>query len=307
MPHTWPQLSYEKGHETYETLHLFTQIVGKIKLSKMPWTNHSWHVTLKVTPYGFTSEALQEKDFSFQLDFDFLQHLFLVKTSTGETHSFGLEGLSVAGFYQKVKDLLQELGIDCHIHTLPNELENPIPFEKDETHRTYLPEQAAALHQAFLKAQEVFTEFRAGFSGKCSPVHLFWGSFDLAVSRFSGKRAPKHPGGVPHLPDKVAQEAYSHEVYSCGFWPGNSSFPKAAFYSYIYPEPDGLADSAVKPAAAFFDKSLREFILPYQDVQQASNPTGVLMEFLNRTYEAAAELAHWDRKELEFDFHPGKG
>ncbi|GAB2537539.1 DUF5996 family protein [Rufibacter soli] len=304
MPSTWPTLSYEKGHETYETLHLWAQIAGKIKLSKMPWINHSWHVTLRVTPYGFTTEALPEKDFTFQLDFDFIQHQFLVKTSGGETRSFALEGLSVAGFYRKVKSLLQDLKINCQINTMPNELENPIPFEQDETHHTYQPQQAATVHQAFLKAQEILTDFRAGFSGKCSPVHLFWGSFDLAVSRFSGRRAPLHPGGVPHLPDKVAQEAYSHEVYSCGFWPGNASFPQAAFYSYIYPEPEGFAAAAIKPEGAYYEQNLKEFILPYQLVQEASDPKAVLLDFLNNTYEAAAQLAHWNREELEFTFDP---
>lgn len=229
----------------------------------------------------------------------FLHHQLQIKTNTGAVHSIGLEGFSVADFYEKVLSLLQDLGIRVKINPIPNELVDPIPFYKDHVHSTYNPRQAEDLHKALLYSNEVFTRFRAAFNGKCSPVHFFWGSFDLAVSRFSGRNAPSHPGGVPNLPDWVAQEAYCKEVCSSGFWPGNEAVPFAAFYTYIYPEPEGYKDASVGPEQAYYHEELREFILPYEAVQKAENPSSVLLDFLHSTYNAAADLAHWDRESLE--------
>lgn len=299
MKTSWPALSYPDARETYLTWHLWTQIIGKIKLRKMPWTNHSWHVTLQVTPTGLTTGTLPDETKPFQIDFDVLNHQLLISTTGGESRRFDLPGLSVADFYHQVLGNLQELGIEVHIHPLPNEMEEVIPFDQDHTHHTYIPEQALAIHQALLQAQQMLTRFRAGFLGKCSPVHFFWGAFDLAVTRFSGRKAPAHPGGVPHLPDWVAREAYSHEVSSCGFWPGNEVLPEAAFYAYCYPEPEGFAQASVAPAAAYYHPTLREFILPYEKVRQLPDPEKAVMDFLQSTYEAGARLAGWDRESLE--------
>ena len=295
----WPALNYDKGKDTFATLHMWTQIVGKIKLAVVPWINHSWHVTLHLTPTGLTTSDMPFKAKNFQIDFDFLDHQLKIITSDGEKREFDLEGISVADFYQKIFALLNEMDIDIKIHSMPVEIENPIPFEKDTVHATYDKEQAQTLHQALLKAQNVLTHIRCNFTGKCSPVHFFWGSFDLAVSRFSGRTAPKHPGGIPHLADWVAQEAYSHEVASFGFWPGSEAFPEAAFYAYLYPEPEGYKDAEMKPEGAYYHETLREFILPYSIVQKSINPEENLTEFLNSTYEAGATLAKWDRKSLE--------
>ncbi|RAU82459.1 DUF5996 family protein [Pontibacter arcticus] len=299
MQNTWPALSYADAKATYETLHLWTQIIGKIKLAKLPWLNHSWHVTLLVTPTGLTTSTLPAGKGYFQVDFDLVSHQLNITTSTGKSHTFVLESMAVADFYHKVISALQELGIEVSLNTMPNELEHPIPFEEDYTHATYHPKQVENLHKALLLAQDVMQQFRVKFTGKCSPVHFFWGSFDLAVSRFSGKTAPAHPGGVPNLPDWVAQEAYSHEVCSCGFWPGSEAVPFAAFYTYIYPEPEGYKTAAVKPEAAYYHTALGEFILPYEAVQNSENPTAILSDFLQSTYETAANLAKWDRKALE--------
>lgn len=299
MKPAWPELSFAAAKPTYETLHLMTQIVGKIRLGNTPWINHSWHVTLYVTPSGLTTSTMRAEEKYFQIEFDFLQHQLQIKTSAGEARHFDLENLSVAGCYTHVLATLRELGIPADIHPIPNELEDPIPFPEDDRHATYDPDQAAALHQALLQAQAVFTQFRAEFQGKASPVHFFWGSFDLAVSRFSGRPAPPHPGGVPNLPDWVAQEAYSQEVCSCGFWPGNEAFPAAAFYTYIYPEPEGYPKAAIQPAEAYYHPEMREFLLPYEAVQRAQDPTAMLLDFLRSTYAAAADLAQWDREALE--------
>ncbi|PRY16545.1 hypothetical protein CLV24_101392 [Pontibacter ummariensis] len=299
MKTSWPTLSYAEAKETYKTLHLWTQIIGKIKLAKQPWINHSWHITLFVTPTGLTTADIPDDEQHFQADFNFIRHQLEIKTSEGQVRSFRLEGLSVADFYAKVMGSLRELKIEANINLIPNEMEEVIPFDQDHIHATYTPEHAAALHQALLQAQDVLSQFRAEFKGKCSPVHFFWGSFDLAVSRFSGREAPQHPGGVPHLPDWVAQEAYSHEVCSCGFWPGNEAVPFAAFYSYIYPAPEGFERASVQPDKAYYHQELGEFILPYEAVQQAQDPSSTLLAFLRSTYEAAAELGQWDRKSLE--------
>lgn len=295
----WPELSYAHAKETYETIHLWTQIVGKIKLSKLPWINHSWHVTLTVTPFGLTTGNLPANDQHFQINFNFLKHHLQIITSRNQEQLFDLQSLSVATFYNHILTALNKFGIDCKINPVPNEMENPTPFHLDNGHATYNPKHALDLHNALLLSNDVFTQFRAEFTGKCSPVHFFWGSFDLAVSRLSGEKAPLHPGGVPNLPDWVAQEAYSHEVSSSGFWTGNQAVPFATFYNYIYPEPAGFKNFDVKPEHAYYDDNLREFLLPYQHVQQSANPSKTLLDFLHSSYEAAAGLSHWDRNNLE--------
>src|SRR5690606_35055750 len=299
MQHPWPLLSYEQGKATYETLHMWTQIVGKIKLGRLPWLNHSWHVTLQVTPAGLSTLNLPYGDKHFQIDFSFVDHQLKISTSEGEMAAFGLTGISVADFYRKIFETLHGMDIKISIHPIPSEIKDPIPFGKDTVHGTYHTTHVKALHQALLSMQDLFNQFRCGFRGKCSPVHLFWGAFDLAVSRFSGRRAPRHPGGVPNMPDWVAQEAYSHEVCSCGFWPGSEALPEAAFYSYLYPEPEGYKDAKVLPKKAYYHSTLREFILPYSAVQQSGNPARALSQFLHSSYEAGAERAGWDRAELE--------
>lgn len=299
MENQWPVLSYEKGKDTYATLHMWTQIVGKIKLAVAPWINHSWHITLHITPTGLSTLDMPYKNKNFQIDFDFINHKLIVITSDGERRDFDLVGISVADFYHKIFIVLKELKIDLKINSTPVEMENPIPFEKDTVNATYDKTQAKALHQALLKMQNVLTHIRCDFKGKCSPVHFFWGSFDLAVSRFSGRTAPTHPGGIPSLPDWVAEEAYSHEVASFGFWPGSEALPEAAFYAYLYPEPEGYKDADVKPKGVYYHKTLGEFVLPYGIVQKSNKPEEKLLEFLNSTYDTGATLADWDRSALE--------
>ncbi len=296
---TWPALSYEKGKATYETLHMWTQIVGKIKLATLPWLNHSWHITLHITSTGLSTMNMPYGSKHFQIDFDFITHQLKIITSQGELRAFDLRGISVADFYKQILEALKELQIEVKIMPVPVELPNPIPFSRDTVHATYDTKQVRALHQALLFMQDTFLKFRCVFKGKCSPVHFFWGSFDLAVSRFSGRKAPKHPGGVPHLPDWVAEEAYSHEVSSCGFWPGNEALPEPVFYAYMYPAPDGYKNAEIDPKGAYYHETLREFILPYKVVQQSKNPEETLSAFLNSTYRAGAEIAEWNRFELE--------
>lgn len=299
MKNVWPPLSYEKGKDTYATLHMWTQIVGKINLAVSPWINHSWHITQHITTTGLSTLEMPYKYKNFKIDFDFIDHKLKIVTSEGEFRDFSLENISVADFYHKIFAVLEDLNIHIEIYTTPVEMENPIPFEKDQTNSTYVKEQVSDLHQALLKSQNVLTHMRCNFTGKCSPVHFFWGSFDVAVSRFSGRKAPKHPGGIPHLADWVAEEAYSHEVASFGFWPGSEALPEAAFYAYLYPAPEGYDNAVVKPEDAYYHETLREFVLPYSAVQKSEDPEEALMEFLNSTYEAAATLANWDREALE--------
>lgn len=301
METAWPALSYSEAKETYTTLHLWTQIVGKIKLAKLPWINHSWHVTLLVTPTGLTTSDMPDGNQHFQIDFDLVRHNLYIVTSTGSSQTLSLRSISVAAFYKEILAALEELNIQVAINPMPCEIEDAIPFDQDETHATYNPAHAASLHRALLHANDVLTQFRSEYEGKCSPVHFFWGSFDLAVSRFSGREAPQHPGGIPHLPDWVVREAYSQEVSSCGFWPGNDAVPFAAFYSYLYPEPEGYMKAAVQPEQAYYHEGLREFILPYEAVQKSANPTETLLRFLWTTYRAGADLAGWNRNALEKD------
>ena len=295
----WPELPTAAWRETAETLQLWTQIVGKIRLLRTPWLNHSWHVTLYVTARGLTTSPIPDGARFFQIDFDFIDHQLRISTSDGATRQFALAGKSVAGFYAAIMAELAQLGIHVTIDEMPNELPEPIRFSQDTTHASYDPDAVQRFFQILVNAERVFKQFRTGFLGKASPVHFFWGSFDLAVTRFSGRRAPRHPGGVPHLPDDVACEAYSHEVSSAGFWPGSGAIDYPAFYSYAYPEPAGFRTTKVRPDAAFFSEALGEFILPYDAVRTAAAPDQALLDFLQSTYEAAADAAKWDRDALE--------
>lgn len=295
----WPRLPLERWQETYETLHLWSQIVGKIRLSQMPWINHSWHVPLYVTARGLTTTLIPYGTRAFEIDFDFTDHRLHIATSEGESRSFRLRPMSVANFYRKLMKALGEMDIEVRIWTIPVEIPNPVqPFPENEKQASYDPEAVGRFWQALLQMHRVFTDFRAHFIGKVSPVHFFWGAFDLAVTRFSGRTAPKHPGGAPNCADWVMEEAYSHEVSSAGFWPG-AGLGEAAFYAYAYPEPDGFSEYIVQPEAAYYHKELGEFILPYEAVRTADEPDIVLLDFLQSTYEVAADLAGWDRNALE--------
>ncbi len=295
----WPELPTTAWRETYETLHLWTQIVGKIRLAREPWLNHSWHVVLYVTPRGLTTSPIPDGTRTFQIELDFLDHALRISTSDGAQRQFALAGHSVASFHAAIMAELAQLGIHVAINEMPNELPEPIRFSQDHQHASYDPDAVRRFLQILLNVDRVFKQFRTAFLGKASPVHFFWGSFDLAVTRFSGRRAPRHPGGVPHLPDDVAAEAYSHEVSSAGFWPGSGAIDYPAFYSYAYPEPAGFRATPVRPDAAFFSEAFGEFILPYDAVRTAARPDQALLEFLQSTYEAAANAAKWDREALE--------
>jgi hypothetical protein len=302
----WPALPEKAWRETRTTLHLWTQIVGKIRLALTPWQNHSWHVALYVTARGLTTSPIPADGRAFQIDFDFIEHALLIRASGGEHGRIALRPMSVAEFYNETMQALRALGIDVTIDTMPNEVPDAVRFEQDTAHASYDADYAHRFWRSLASAHDVFAHFRTGFLGKASPVHFFWGSFDLAVTRFSGRRAPMHPGGVPNLPDAVAREAYSHEVSSAGFWPGGG-YDEAAFYSYAYPPPQGFAEARVKPAAAFWSKELGEFLLPYEAVRSAADPDRAVMEFLQSTYDAAADLGKWDRANLECALgEPGK-
>ena len=298
-PAPWPELPYAAWKDTCATLHLWTQVVGKIRLAFTPWLNHSWHVTLHVTARGLGTPLISSGERDFQIEFDFIDHILWLRASDGHFRQLVLKPMPVAEFYAELLHALSELGIDVRINEMPNELADPIAFDKDNTHAAYDRDFANRFWRVLLRSHDVFSYFRTSFLGKVSPVHFFWGSFDLAVTRFSGRRAPPHPGGVPHLADAVVREAYSHEVSSAGFWPGGGPIDEAAFYSYAYPQPNGFASASVRPAQAFFSKELGEFILPYDAVRTASDPRQALMEFLQSTYLAAAETGKWDRAELE--------
>jgi hypothetical protein len=297
----WPDLPLESWSGTAATLHMWTQIVGKIRLAQSPWVNHSWHVALYVTARGLTTSPIPYRARIFQIDFDFIRHVLTVQTSDGGTAELPLEPQSVAAFYGGLTREMAKLDLHVKIHGKPNEVPNPLRFDRDDTRRPYDPEYAHRFWRALVQADRIFKEFRARFIGKCSPVHFFWGAPDLAVTRFSGRRAPRHPGGIPNLPDRVTREAYSHEVSSCGFWYGGGPVPHAAFYSYAYPEPAGFPDATVQPSTAYYNTDLREFILPYDTVRRSPSPDDTLLEFLQSTYEAASNLASWDRSALERD------
>lgn len=297
----WPALPLDAWSDTCATLHLWTQIVGKIRLAQSPWINHGWNVTLYVTARGLTTSPIPHGTRTFQLDFDFIDHELSIQSSDGGTGTVALRPQSVASFYRRLWSELGKLDLDVKINAKPNEVQDPIPFARDERHAFYDSDYANRFWRVLAQSDRVFKRFRGRFVGKCSPVHFFWGAPDLAVTRFSGRAAPPHPGGIPNLPDAVTREAYSQEVSSCGFWPGGGAVPYPAFYSYSYPEPDGFADSPVKPGAAFYSRDLGEFILPYDAVRLAESPDDTLLEFLQATYEAAANLGGWDRKSLERD------
>jgi hypothetical protein len=297
----WPELAFPNWRDTAATLQLWTQIVGKVRLSLTPWINHSWQVTLYVTARGLGTSPIPAGGESFEIEFDFIEHHLVVRTSTGAQRILALEPQPVADFYRRLMDVLHGLGIAVAIDEMPNEVLDPIPFSQDRFHRSYDAKAAHSFWRALIQADRVFKHFRSGFLGKVSPVHFFWGSFDLAVTRFSGRTAPLHPGGAPGLPDAVTREAYSHEVSSAGFWPGSDAFPAAAFYSYAYPEPPGFRGRAVT-AGAYFDPKLSEFILPYDTVRTAAEPEALLLDFLASSYAAAAETGGWNREQLECPF-----
>jgi hypothetical protein len=295
----WPVLAYDELRDTQATLHRWTQIVGKIRLVQTPWVNHSWHVPLYLTARGLTTSPIPYGSRIFEIDFDFVDHQLRIETSEGRTGTLPLAPRAVADFYQELFARLKNLGLDLSIRTTPSEIPDSTPLDQDWTHSAYDEEQAARFWRALLQADRVFKTFRSRFIGKVSPVHFFWGSFDLAVTRFSGRRAPPHPGGVLNLPDWIVREAYSHEVSSCGFWPGGDAIPYPAFYAYAYPEPEGFSSASLRPAGARYDSTLHECILPYEVVRQASSPDATLLEFLQSSYEAAADLGRWDRPALE--------
>ncbi|HEU0107909.1 MAG TPA: DUF5996 family protein [Vicinamibacteria bacterium] len=295
----WPPLPLEAWSDTCATLHLWTQIAGKIRLAQAPWTNHSWHVTFYVTPNGLTTSPIPHGARTFEIVFDFVVHELRILSSDGGHGRVPLEPQSVATFYRRLMEAMTALGLPVRIHAKPNEVAEAIPFAKDEVHRAYDPEYANRFWRVLVQADRVLKRFRARFIGKCSPVHFFWGGPDLAVTRFSGRPAPTHPGGVPNLPDRVTREAYSHEVSSVGFWPGGGAIAYPAFYAYAYPEPSGFAAAPVAPAGAFYSTDLKEFILPYDVVRSADSPDDALLAFAQSTYEAAANLGKWDRTALE--------
>jgi Family of unknown function (DUF5996) len=295
----WPALLFAEWKDTAITLHMWTQIVGKIRLTLSPWTNHSWHVTLYVTSRGLTTSPIPHGLSTFEMQFDFIDHQLLIDKSDGARRTLELKSQSVAEFYRTLMKTLEGLDLAVTINTTPNEIENPIPLDRDEEHQSYDSEYANRFWRVLVQSDRVFKEFRSRFCGKCSPVHFFWGSFDLAVTRFSGRPAPPHPGGVPHLPDEITREAYSQEVSSLGFWPGNSAAPTPIFYSYAYPEPQGFAEAKIQPDAAFYQPKLHEFILPYDAVRTAEKPDRVLLEFAQTAYDAASRLGKWDRDALE--------
>jgi Family of unknown function (DUF5996) len=290
----WPSLPFEEWKDTCATLHMWTQVVGKIRLAQTPLINHWWNVPLYVSARGLTTSAMPYDARSFEIEFDFIDHRLLITCSDGATKTLPLTPRSVADFYREVMAALDDLDIKVKIWTMPVEIPDPIPFEQDQQHASYDPEYANRFWRTLAQVDKVFTQFRSRFIGKSSPVHFFWGSFDLAVTRFSGRRAPERVGA-----DSITREAYSHEVISHGFWPGSAASPAAAFYSYTAPEPAGLSLEPVRPAAAFYSKEMSEFFLPYDEVRKENAPEDALMEFMQSTYEAGARLANWDRGALE--------
>jgi hypothetical protein len=295
----WPALPLEPWAESCATLHMWAQIVGKIRLRYSAPINHGWHSTLYVTARGLTTSPIPYGLRTFQIDFDFIDHALIIAVSDGRTARVVLEPQTVAAFYRGVMGALGGLDLDIRIHSSPNEVAEPIRFDRDEIHRSYDADAVNRFWRVLVQSDRVFKQFRSGFLGKCSPVHLFWGALDLAVTRFSGRTAPEHPGGIPHLPDRVTREAYSHEVSSCGFWAGGGPIAYPAYYAYAYPEPGGFAAATIAPQQAFYSTDLHEFVLPYDAVRASADPDRTLLEFLQSTYVAAADLAKWDRSALE--------
>jgi len=306
MSADWPEIPFEPWKDSCATLHLWTQIVGKYRLARTPWINHSWHATLYVTSRGLTTSEIPDGPRAVQVDFDFIDHALIVSASDGAQQRFELVPMSVADFHARFREALRALGANPAFHSSPNEVAEPIAFERDQQHAAYDADAVQRFWHALVRIDRVFKHFRTGFLGKSSPVHLFWGSFDLAVTRFSGRPAPPHPGGIPALPDEVTREAYSHEVSSAGFWPGGGPIDYPAFYSYAYPTPEGFASAKVEPRDAVFDTALGEFLLPYDAVRSAGDPDATLLAFLQTTYAAAADLAAWDRAALDTELgRPG--
>ena len=295
----WPELNFAEIQPTIETLHQWIQIVGKIRLRSMPWQNHSWHTTLYITPTGFSTQAISYQGRMFQIDFDFKNHELLIQSSDAETLTMTLKPKTVADFYTELFEKLASIGIDVKIHNAPNEMEPAIPFAQNTVNKSYDPTAANAIWKAMLKVNGVFNKFRSEFIGKCSPVHLFWGAFDLAVTRFSGNPAPLHPGGMPNMPLGVMQEAYSQEVSSAGFWPGSKDSPMPVFYAYAYPSDNKFGEQKVAPSEAFYSPEMGEFFLKYEDVQKSDNAEKMLFDFLQSTYEAAISISNWKRTKLE--------
>ncbi len=306
-PAAWPPFAYAEAAATCETLQLWSQIVGKIRLAGTPWLNHSWHVTLQVTARGLGTGLIPHDAGGFDLEFDLIDQVLRLRGADGRDQEIALASMSVADFHGRVVEALRRLDLPTAFNGAPNEMPQAVPFARDHAPRSYDPDQARRLWRVLLQANRVFSRFRTGFLGKASPAHFFWGSFDLAVTRFSGRPAPRHPGGAPHLPDAVAREAYSHEVSSAGFWPGGGAVDYPAFYAYAYPEPGGFRTAGVRPVEAFFHEALGEFILPYDAVRAAADPDAALLDFLQSTYAAAADHGGWDRQALECDLGvPGR-
>lgn len=295
----WPELDYQEWKDTYHTLHRYLQIVGKLRIYKAPWINHSWHATFYVHSRGLTTSAIPLGDRNLTIYFDFVNHQVVFEDSFGETYHFNLQDESVAQFFEKFLHAMKVMNISGYENDFPVECEDHIPFSKDEIHKTYDPIHAHHFFQVLVRVTNVFQKYRAEFSGKSSPVHFFWGSFDLAVTRFSGEVAPEHPGIAPHISPLVMKEAYSHEVISCGFWPGNEQYPHTVFYSYAYPVPEGFAQSTLEPKEAFFHKELGEFLLHYDVVQKSQHPEEMLLDFLHSSFNTASQLAQWDSNFLK--------
>jgi hypothetical protein len=295
----WPDIPYTTWRETCAALHLYTQVVGKYRLARAPWVNHSWHATLYVNGRGLTTSLVPDGPGGIEIAFDLIDHTVTGAASDGRTARFPLGPMSVAAFHARILELVASLGGTPELYGRPSEVPAPVPFAEDREPRPYDAEAVTRFFQALVAVDRVFNRFRTAYLGKVSPVHLFWGSFDLAVTRFSGRPAPLHPGGVPGLPDAITREAYSHEVSSAGFWPGGAGVDEAMFYSYAYPTPPGFPSAAVEPDAAFYDVALGEFLLPYEAVRRSADPERVLLSFLERTYRAAADLGAWDRAALE--------
>lgn len=300
----WPVLDYNSWKETLKTVHQWTQIVGKIRLKYMPWQNHSWHTALYVTARGLSTGSMPYKDGIFEIEFDFEHHQLIISSTFNENEIVGLFPRTVADFHRELFNKLKKLNINVTIHNKPNELAEAIPFAENTINRSYHQESVQNFWQAAVSVHNVFQKFRSGFIGKCSPVHFFWGAFDMAVTRFSGRKAPLHQGGMPHMPLEVMQEAYSQEVSSAGFWPGSDDSPLPVFYSYCYPSPTVFAHYDIKPEQAFWSEEMGEYFLKYDDVRMAKDPEAMLMSFLQTTYDAAAVAGNWDRFNLELRTKP---